>query len=186
MSPSELKTIYHCFNSWDSPNLEGQVPEFISPRTWWPRYTPGHWVPFPSPLTTRRATVEVFYPASTRESVLPLSNSSFYETWTSNEAQAFYCEGAILVAWSHEMLGKVLPHSDPGHMWLILLFLGTFRKWGPPLWSSGQSSWLQIRRPGFDSRHYQKTKKIVCLERGPLRLVSTTEELLDRKVAAPA
>jgi hypothetical protein len=25
----------------------------------------------------------------------------------------------------------------------------------PPLWSSGQSSWLQIRRPGFDSRHYQ-------------------------------
>jgi hypothetical protein len=26
----------------------------------------------------------------------------------------------------------------------------------PPLWSSGQSSWLQIRRPGFDSRHYPK------------------------------
>jgi hypothetical protein len=23
-------------------------------------------------------------------------------------------------------------------------------------WSSGQSSWLQIQRPGFDSRHYQK------------------------------
>jgi hypothetical protein len=29
---------------------------------------------------------------------------------------------------------------------------------GPPLWSSGKSSWLQIRRPGFDSRHYQKEK----------------------------
>jgi hypothetical protein len=28
----------------------------------------------------------------------------------------------------------------------------------PPLWSSGQSSWLQIRRPRFDSRHYQKKK----------------------------
>jgi hypothetical protein len=27
-----------------------------------------------------------------------------------------------------------------------------------PLWSSGQSSWLQIRRPVFDSRHYQKKK----------------------------
>jgi hypothetical protein len=53
----------------------------------------------------------------------------------------------------------------------------------PPLWSSGQSSWLQIRRPGFDSRHYQK--KIVDLERGPLSLVTTTEELLDRKVADP-
>jgi hypothetical protein len=29
------------------------------------------------------------------------------------------------------------------------------------------------------------TKKKVGLERGPLSLVSTTEELLDRKVAAP-
>jgi hypothetical protein len=28
---------------------------------------------------------------------------------------------------------------------------------GLPLWSSGQSSWLQIRRPGFV--HYQKKKK---------------------------
>jgi hypothetical protein len=53
----------------------------------------------------------------------------------------------------------------------------------PPVWSSGQSSWLQIRRLGFDSRHYQK--KVVGLERGPLSLMSTTEELLDRKVAAP-
>jgi hypothetical protein len=52
----------------------------------------------------------------------------------------------------------------------------------PSLWSSGQSSWLQIQRSGFDSRHYQE-KKVVGLERGPLSLVSTTEELLDRKVA---
>jgi hypothetical protein len=37
---------------------------------------------------------------------------------------------------------------------------------------------------GFDSRHYQK-KKVVGLERGPLSLLSTTEELLDRKAAAP-
>jgi hypothetical protein len=31
----------------------------------------------------------------------------------------------------------------------------------------------------------KKKKKVVGLERGPLRLVSTTEELLDRKVGAP-
>jgi hypothetical protein len=55
--------------------------------------------------------------------------------------------------------------------------------YGPPLWSSGQSSWLQNRRPGFDSRHYQK--KVVGLERGPPSFVSTTEELLNSKVAAP-
>jgi hypothetical protein len=36
--------------------------------------------------------------------------------------------------------------------------------------------------PG-STRHYQK-KKVVDLERGPLSLVSTTEEPLDRKVAA--
>jgi hypothetical protein len=35
----------------------------------------------------------------------------------------------------------------------------------------------------FDSRHYQK-EKVVGLERGPLSLVSTTEELLGRKVVA--
>jgi hypothetical protein len=35
-----------------------------------------------------------------------------------------------------------------------------------------------------DSRHYKK-KKALGLERGPLGLMSATEELLDRKVAAP-
>jgi hypothetical protein len=30
-----------------------------------------------------------------------------------------------------------------------------------------------------------RKRKVVCLERGLLSLVSTTEELLDRKVAAP-
>jgi hypothetical protein len=46
--------------------------------------------------------------------------------------------------------------------------------------------------PGSIFRHYQifwkkkkkKGKQVVGLERGPLGLVSTTEELLDRKVAA--
>jgi hypothetical protein len=47
---------------------------------------------------------------------------------------------------------------------------------------SDQSSWLQIRRPGFDSRHYQK-KKVVGLERGSLSFVSTIEELLERKTS---
>jgi hypothetical protein len=51
----------------------------------------------------------------------------------------------------------------------------------PPLWSSGQSSWLQNQRPGFDSRGYQIFWEVVGLERGPLSLVSTIEELLDRK-----
>jgi hypothetical protein len=51
----------------------------------------------------------------------------------------------------------------------------------PPLWSSGQSSWLQIQRPRFDSRRYQIFWKVVGLERGPFSLMSTIEEVLGRK-----
>jgi hypothetical protein len=46
--------------------------------------------------------------------------------------------------------------------------------------SSGQSSWLQIHRSRFNSWHYQIFWE-VDLERGPLSLVSTIEELLRRK-----
>jgi hypothetical protein len=48
----------------DSPNLVGQVPVFISPRDLVARLSPRHWVPFSSPPTTRRATVEVLDPVS--------------------------------------------------------------------------------------------------------------------------
>jgi hypothetical protein len=51
----------------------------------------------------------------------------------------------------------------------------------PPLWSSGQSFWLQIKSSRFDSRRYQIFWEVVGLERGPLSLVSTIEELLGRK-----
>jgi hypothetical protein len=43
----------------------------------------------------------------------------------------------------------------------------------PPLWSSGQTSWLQIQRPGF--------WEVMGLERGRLSLVSTIEVLLERE-----
>jgi hypothetical protein len=56
----------------DSHNLEGQVPIFISRRNRVGQLYPRDWVPFSSPPTTRRATVEVFEPASTR--VWPSSN----------------------------------------------------------------------------------------------------------------
>jgi hypothetical protein len=50
----------------------------------------------------------------------------------------------------------------------------------PPLWSSGHSSWLQIQRSGFDSWHYETFSEVVRPSRGPLSLVCTTEELLER------
>jgi hypothetical protein len=48
---------------------------------------------------------------------------------------------------------------------------------------TGQSFWLQIQRSGFHSRRYQIFWEIVGLERGPLNLVSTIEELLGRKIS---
>jgi hypothetical protein len=50
-----------------------------------------------------------------------------------------------------------------------------------PLWSSGHSSWRQIQRSGFDFRCYQIFWEVLGLEWGPLSLVSTIEELLERK-----
>jgi hypothetical protein len=52
---------------------------------------------------------------------------------------------------------------------------------GPPLWSSDQSSWLQIQMSEFNSRCYHIFWEVVGLEWGPLSLVSTTEKLLERK-----
>jgi hypothetical protein len=49
----------------------------------------------------------------------------------------------------------------------------------PLLWSSGQSSWLQIQGSGFDLRRYQFFWEAMGLERGPLSLVSTTEALME-------
>jgi hypothetical protein len=43
--------------------------------------------------------------------------------------------------------------------------------------------WLQIQRKGFDSRRYQIFWQVAGMERGPLSLVSTIEELLERKIS---
>jgi hypothetical protein len=67
MSPAGLKTIFYFLNFWDSPNLESQVPVFISPRNMVALLHPETLGSLLSPLTTRRAAVDVFCPASTRE-----------------------------------------------------------------------------------------------------------------------
>jgi hypothetical protein len=69
-------------------------------------------------------------------------------------------------------------------IWSKISYSSRNKKDWPPLWSSGQSSWLQIQGSRFRFQGTTK-KKVVGLERGPLSLVSTTEELLERRVAAP-
>jgi hypothetical protein len=53
-------------------------------------------------------------------------------------------------AFQTQSRGSTIEHCN------IIQFGKTMGFVRPPLWSSGQSSWLQIRRPGFDSWPYQK------------------------------
>jgi hypothetical protein len=59
-------TTFYCLRFETAPTWKARSPYLHFPRTGWPSYTPRLWVPFSSPATTRRATVEVFDPASTR------------------------------------------------------------------------------------------------------------------------
>jgi hypothetical protein len=77
--------------------------------------------------------------------LLRKSGSAANRTWTS---------GSLAKNSDHYTKEAVQKHRDINTqcMW-------DFQKiYRPLLWSSGQSSWPQIRRPGFDSRHYQKKK----------------------------
>jgi hypothetical protein len=65
-SPVGLMIIFYCLRFETSPTWRGRSPYLYPPGTGWPSYTPRHWVPFSSPPSTRRDTVEVFEATSTR------------------------------------------------------------------------------------------------------------------------
>jgi hypothetical protein len=67
-SPAGLMTIFYCLRFEIPRTWRARSPYLYPPGTGWPSYTPRHWVPFSSPPTTCRATVEVFESASTRDS----------------------------------------------------------------------------------------------------------------------
>jgi hypothetical protein len=105
-------------------------------------------------------------------------------------AELIQAGGEILLSQIHKLINSVWNKEELPDQWKEPIIVPIRKKddktdcnnyRGPPLWSSGQSSWLQIWRPRFDSRHYQKKNKVVGLEQGPLSLVSTAEELLSRK-----
>jgi hypothetical protein len=101
-----------------------------------------------------------------------------------------YCLGSVPIniyesaAWIPAQV-LIQNQMNPGHTYTpvslrstsVLFSLGL----PPPLRSSGQSSWLQIQRSGFDSGRYQIFWEIMGLEQGPHSFMSTIEELLGRK-----
>jgi hypothetical protein len=64
-SPAGPMAIFYCLRFKIPPTWRTRSPYLYPPVTGWPGYTPRHSVPYSSPPTTRRATVEVFEPAST-------------------------------------------------------------------------------------------------------------------------
>jgi hypothetical protein len=61
-------TKFYCLRFESSPTWRARSPYLYPPGTGLPGYTPRQRVPFSSPCTTGRATVEVFDPASKRDS----------------------------------------------------------------------------------------------------------------------
>jgi hypothetical protein len=102
--------------------------------------------------------------------------------WSTNWIYICYVEESRLLLWSSGqsswLQNGALLCFLWGTNWIYICYIEEGR---PPLWSSGHSSWLQIQRSGFDFRRYEIFWEAVGLERGPLSLVSTTEELLERK-----
>jgi hypothetical protein len=58
-------------------------------------------------------------------------------------------------AYDRRYSGRKKVDAEGKKTWQFLGYLTGSDNAGPPLWSSGQSSWLQIQRSGFDSRCYQ-------------------------------
>jgi hypothetical protein len=80
--PAGLMIIFYCLRFETPPTWRARSPYLFPPGAGWPGYTHRHWVPFSSPLTTRRATVEVSEPASTGEPTIHGNYSSLYSLGT--------------------------------------------------------------------------------------------------------
>jgi hypothetical protein len=93
-SPAGLMTMFYCLRFETPQTRRTRFPYLHPPRTRWPSYTPRHWVPFSSPPTSRRATVEVLEPASTW-AWLDWTTSPRYTNiapaWTAQKSLFHYC-----------------------------------------------------------------------------------------------
>jgi hypothetical protein len=71
-SPAGLMTIFYCLRFEIPPTWTIRSPYSYPLLTGWPGYTPRHWVPFSSPPTSRRATLEAFESPSAQVLSSPL------------------------------------------------------------------------------------------------------------------
>jgi hypothetical protein len=98
--------IFYCIRIENPSTLKTRFPYLFPPGTAWPGYTPRHWVRFSSPPTTRRATVEVYEPASTRWSDSSCVRSSLYRLRADPQNTA-----SSIIAYWFTAAEIYLPHS---------------------------------------------------------------------------
>jgi hypothetical protein len=86
----------------------------------WSSYTPRHWIPFSSPPTARRATVEVFEPASTRGSLTPKSKSHLL---TVSQSVNLGVEPQFITLWHLRSCVSGAPCLTRGRVCLLYMLL---------------------------------------------------------------
>jgi hypothetical protein len=91
-------TIFYCLRFETPPTWRARSPFLYSSGAGWPGYTARYWVPFSSPPTTRRATVDVFNPTSTRDT-----------DWLNSKSKA---ESKLLYDWQFTANQFVLASSS--------------------------------------------------------------------------
>jgi hypothetical protein len=64
-SPEGFMITFYCLRFDTPPTWRARSLHIYPPETRWPSYTHRHWIPFSLPQATRKATAEVFEPAST-------------------------------------------------------------------------------------------------------------------------
>jgi hypothetical protein len=97
-------TIFYCLRFETPPIWRARSPYLYPPGRGWPSYAPRHWVPFSSPPTTLRDTVELFHPASTRNSdcnASCLEGTSNSSARTMRKAQPLCCYRGMFTAPLH-------------------------------------------------------------------------------------
>jgi hypothetical protein len=100
--PAGFMTLVYCLRFETPPTWRVSLPYLYPSGIGWPSYTTKYWVPFSSPLTTRRARVEVFKVACTRgvgDSLTNLGTILTENTASSNALNCWipiYCLGNVL------------------------------------------------------------------------------------------
>jgi hypothetical protein len=151
-------------------------PYFQAPLT-----TPYFWRVEPSTLQVKRAFLSS---ALAEFTAVEARVRGAWREESAESTEADMCNDELFLRLYHAPSHSMTTHSEENISSILRLKVRRITikvRSRPPLWSSGQSSRLQIQRSGFDSLRYQIFWEMVGLQRGLLSLVSTIEQLLGRK-----